>query len=550
MSTGAVRKLDEKLPLIDALPDLAVLLRRDGVILSHVGGCAVGAIKPPTDAAGKRLEAVWPEPLAGVLLQLARRAIAQRATMEITFKSADLNYEARASAQGPDRVICIIRAVLPDEASDEALSSTGESLRPQLDRRGFLRRFQQTLSLAAMSEKPAAVAVIYLDGIADIARVVDAKVSEQVLSAAILRLPLESSHEAGGQFTWYLGQLSETLLALAMETADRDGVEACVARIGASLREPVTVGDASFHLTPYTGVAILGQDATSPKSLIGHARAAATEARRSGSGRAHFFSDTLKLRSLARLDIARELREAIDNRDIRLRYVGRHDLATGRLVAWVGYLRWIHPLRGEVHPTEFLGVAETTGLAAALSRAVLQGVREDFAAVAPHIASDVRISFGALRHHILNDDFAGDIGRFLQDGAVPADRLELRISERTFTVLNPSVCKSLKELGVRLVVDEVGRGMASIDGLARAPIWGLQLDRAWVTAVRSDEVALKVCRAGISAATALGFTAIATGVDDAEQRAALLALGCGQGSGDLYREAAPDVQLAGIARSA
>ncbi len=540
--------LEEKPSLIDALPDLAMLVRRDGIILSHLGGCAVAPIRPPTDAAGKRLGSVWPEPLAAVILRLVRRAIAQRTTVEISFKSADLNYEARASALGPDRVICVIRAALPNGAPDDALNSTGEALRPQLDRRGFLRRFQQTLSLAAISEKPAAVAVIQLDGIADIARVVDAKVSEQVLSEAILRLPLESSPAPGEEFTWYLGQLGETLLALAMETADRDAIEACVARLGASLREPISIGDASFHLTPYAGVAILGQDATSPKSLIVHARAAATEARRSDSGRTYFFSDTLKLRSLARLDIARELRDAIANREIRLRYLGRHDLATGRLVAWVGYLQWIHPLRGEVHPTEFLGVAETTGLAAALSRAVLEGVREDFAAAALHVAPDVRISFGALRHHILHDDFVGDIGRFLQGGAVPASRLELRISERTFTVLDPSVCKALKELGVRLVVDEVGRGMASIDGLARAPIWGLQLDRAWVTALRSDEVAAKVCRAGIGAATALGLTAIATGVDDAEQRAALLALGCGQGSGDLYRDAAP--QLTAVTRSA
>jgi EAL domain-containing protein (putative c-di-GMP-specific phosphodiesterase class I)/GGDEF domain-containing protein len=543
-----VPELDGKLPLIDALPDLVMMLRRDGVILSQVGGCAVAAIKPPADAVGKRLKAVWPESSAGVILQLARRAIAQRTTLEISFENAALDYEARVSAQGPDRAICVIRAALPDGAPDDLLNP-GETQRPQLDRRGFLHRFRQTLSLAAISERPAAVAVIHVDGVADIARVVDAKVSEQVLSAAILRLPAETPRAAGqeedrgeGQgFTWYLGQLNENLLALVIETADRDAIEGCVERLCCCLREPVNIGDATFHLTPYAGVAILGQDATSPKSLIEHARAAATEARRSGSAQARFFSDTLKLRSLARLDVARELRDAIANRDIRLRYTGRHDLATGRLAAWVGYLQWMHPLRGEVHPIEFLGVAETTGLAAALSLAVLQGLREDFAAAAPHIDPDVRISFGALRHHILNDDFVGDIRRFLQEGAVPASRLELRISERAFTVLDPCVCKSLDELGVRLVVDEVGRGMASIDRLARAPIWGLQLDRAWVTAVRSDEVALKVCRAGISAAAALGLTAIATGVDDGEQRSALLALGCVHGSGDLYRGTASDI---------
>ncbi len=541
----------QELPLIDALPDLVMLLRRDGVILSHIGGRAVAAISPPADAVGRRLESVWPESLAGVITQLARRAIAQRATIEIPFKNADLGYEARVSPQGPDRVICVIRAALPSGAPDDLPSSTGEFQRPQLDRRGFLRRFKKTLSLAAISEKPAAVAVIDVDGVADIARVIDGKVAELVLSAAILRLPLESSRASGEKFSWYLGQLSENLLALVMETADRDAIEDCLACLCSSLRESISVGDAAFHLTPYAGVAVLGQDATSPKSLIEHARAAATEARRSGSTHPHFFTNALRLKSLARLDIARELREAISNRDIRLRYVGRHDLATGRLVAWVSYLRWIHPLRGEVHPLEFLGVAETTGLATPLSRSVLQSVREDFTTVSQHIDADVRISFGALRHHVLHDDFVSDIARLLEDGAVPASRLELRISERTFIVLDPAVSKSLTDLGVRLVIDEVGRGMASIDRLARAPIWGLQLDRAWVTPLRSDEVALKVCRAGISAATALGLTAIATGVDDEEQRSALLDLGCGQGGGDLYRHEAPYImQLAKTPRSA
>jgi EAL domain-containing protein (putative c-di-GMP-specific phosphodiesterase class I) len=88
----------------------------------------------------------------------------------------------------------------------------------------------------------------------------------------------------------------------------------------------------------------------------------------------------------------------------------------------------------------------------------------------------------------------------------------------------------------------VGRGLGSIDALARAPIWGLQLDRAWVTALRSDaEVAPKVCRAGISMARALGLTPIATGVDAQEQREQLLALGCRLGSGDIFQDAVPSI---------
>jgi len=229
------------------------------------------------------------------------------------------------------------------------------------------------------------------------------------------------------------------------------------------------------------------------------------------------------------------MRDAIANREIALRYSGRHELASGRLVAHVGYLKWTHPLRGELTPGEFLGVAETTGLAPALSRALLAGLRDDFTALRATLPPDVRLSFGALRHHLLQDDFVDDIGRFLTESGMPASRLELRIAERTFASMNASICQSLGRLGIQIVVDEVGRGFASsLDRLARAPIWGLQLDRAWTTALRTDEVALKVCKAGISAAGALGLTPIATGVDDAAQREALVALGCRHGSGDLF----------------
>lgn len=148
----------------------------------------------------------------------------------------------------------------------------------------------------------------------------------------------------------------------------------------------------------------------------------------------------------------------------------------------------------------------------------------------------MRISFGALRPHILHGDFVEDIGRFLAEGVLPPAALELRIAEKTFIGCDPAIFASLRSMGVQLVVDEVARGMGSLDYLARSPLWGLQLDRAWVTALRSDPVALKVCRAGVAMATALGLTPIATGVDDAAQRDALLELGCRYGSGDLYRE--------------
>jgi EAL domain-containing protein (putative c-di-GMP-specific phosphodiesterase class I)/GGDEF domain-containing protein len=525
--------------LSDALPDLVIMIRRDGVVLSHMGGRGIGALALPREAEGQRLGSIWPEPTAACVRQAVRRAIAQRATLDTAFTAADVRYEMRATPQGPDRALCVIRAACAGRATDETAGPDDLS-ESQFDRRGFLRRFHDTLSEAVIQERPAALALIHLDGISDIERAFDAKISEQVLSTAILRLPREvSSNGSANQLGEYLGQLSADVLALVMASADRDAIETCVSRVCASLGEPVPIGDASFQLTPYSGVSILGQDGSSPRGLLDKARSACAEARRSNSSQIFFFTDTLKLRSLQRLDIAGEMRDAIANREIRLRYGGRHELASGRLVAHVGYLTWIHPLRGELPPAEFLGVAETTGLASVLSRALLAGLREDFAALQGTLPPDVRLSFGALRHHLLQDDIVDDIGRFLAESGMPAARLELRIAERTLASMNASIYQSLGKLGVQIVVDEVGRGFASsLDRLARAPIWGLQLDRAWTTALRADEVALKVCKAGISAAVALGLTPIATGVDDAAQRDALMALGCRHGSGDLFGRSA------------
>lgn len=520
---------------MEGMPDLVVLLRRDGVVLECGGGHAVGALRPPTECTGRHLQDVFAAPAAEFLRLLVRRALAaEGTTAEAGFEEDGQSYEVRARAQGPERVLCVIRLASVAARADSPDSSDEQP--PQLDRRGFLRRCKESMSTAALREQPLAIAVIHVDGITDIAQIIATQLAEQIMSAAILRLP--QSAPADGKPWWYLGQLSDRLLALVLESSDRVAISDCIRAVCASLREPLRVGGAEFHLTPYAGVAILGQDASTPRLLLDHARAAATEARRHDSAEVCFFTDTLGLQSLAQLDIAREMRDAIANRDIRLRYVGRHELDGGRLVARVGYLRWLHPLRGEIRPAEFLRVAESTGLATVLSRALFERLREDFAALTAGTDADVRVSVGALRHHVLHEDFAADIGRLLAPGGLPAERLELRIAERALMARDCSDLTELARLGVRIVVDEVARGMGSLELLARAPLWGLQLDRAWVAGLGSEPLARKVTRAGVGIAHALGLTPLATGIDHAEQREVLRALGVRYGCGKLFGPAA------------
>jgi len=345
--------------LLEALPDLILLLQRDGTVLGSYGGRGAPELQPTADPIGKQLESAWPAPLATLMRQLTLEAIAGRRVTGGSFRHAGRQYDLRVNPHGSFCAVCAVRAML----------------------------------------------------------------------------------------------------------------------------------------------------------------------------------DQPQPRDPDRPDLADELTKAIATAQIGLRYVSRHDLATGRLVARVGYLRWRHPRYGEIHPLELMRLAEITGHAADLTRAALQRLQTDFAAFAPQWGAGMRVSFGAPKHHILHGDFVGDMERFLADSALPAERLELRIPVKACFARGPSDFNSLAKRGVQLVVDDLGRGMDwPLDWLSRAPIHGLQLNRGWVKTMHSDPNTLKLCRAGLAIAKTFALTPIAASVDEPAQRDTLLALGCLQGCGDLYRD--------------
>jgi predicted signal transduction protein with EAL and GGDEF domain len=519
--------------IIRALPDLLMGLRRDGVILELNAGHGLGELKPSADSIGRKIEQVWPNTIASLVKQAARKAIASRTTVETRFQQGGRDFNVRASAQGPDRALCVIQAATPNVATAETAEMTAEQLPVQFDRRGFMKRFKESVAMASLRETPLAVAVIHVEGIADVAQSLSTKISEQLMTTAILRL-CAGTRESDGRAPWYLGQLSDSQLALVLESADREALESRVEEVCAGLREPVEAAGNVFQLTPSAGIAIHGQDAPTARGLLDHAQSAAADARRGERGPISFFTEKLRLKSLQMLDLISEVQTAIGNGGITLRYAGRHDLESGKLVGCIGYMRWQHALRGDIRPLDFLRVAESTGLGMPLSRAVLQWLETDCGKRLGALPSDIRVSFFPLRHHIANDEFVTDVMRVIERGSIPADRLELRIAEKDIGVRRPEDFKPLADAGIRLLVDEVGRGPLSIEWLANAPFCGLQLKRELVVAAAQNAAALKICRAAIALGRSLGLLTSATGIDSPQARTLMLEAGCQQGGGDLY----------------
>lgn len=524
--------------LIHALPDLVTFIRRSGVITRHLGGRGMAGVTDKGSLEGRRLDEVWGEAAAQLLLQMVRRALASRESVEGPFSDGARRFQARVEPVGPERVLCVIRSI----------GASGESERPgdgapreiRIDRRGFLSRFQQSVADAALRERPLAICMIMLRGLNEIGRVIDFAIAEKVATAAMQRLEQVRLEDAGGQ-QWYLGQLGEGLLAVVVEgTSGRELVRELAHALCDSLAEPLRLGDASFELSPCAGVAMLGHDATQPQALLDHARTAMLEARRSALPEVHFYSDTLRAQPFLRLDFERELREAIAADQLSLRYAARHDFASGRLVAIQAYLRWIHPLRGDVRPAEFLPVAESTGLSTPLSRWALGRLRRDLGALRAMIGPQVRVSFGALRHHLSSDTLAADVEEFLASGELAPGTLELRIAERTVAGLSTPdrTLGRLAELGAFLVVDEFGRGFTSLARLVHLPVQALQVDRSFVTTIDEDPAALRICQAVARLAGAFGLTPVATGIDSERDCERMRQAGFEQGLGDLYGQLA------------
>jgi predicted signal transduction protein with EAL and GGDEF domain len=519
--------------LLDELPDLVVMLARDGTLISFCGGRSVSSLHSLAGLPGQRLDQVWPTSLVNLLKQLVQRAIASRGTVEARIQVGSVRYEIRVTASGPDRAICVLR--LPtSEMSEESQNANLGLQAPYMERPNFFVQLQESLAIAALRERSISFAFVHVEGLADILRLIDSKISERIFKIAVQRFLQDDHQTETGDVAWYMSQLGDQVLVILLETSDREIVEALLNALVQSLQAPIQLGDTSYHLNPCVGVALLGQDGGSQEELIQNARAAAVEARRAESTRIVFFTDALELRSLERMDMARELREAIAKNEIRLRYTGRYDLETGQLHTLVGYVNWNHPLRGTVRPAAFLRLADATGLSLDLSRSIFSSLRADMVNVEAQFEPHVRISFGPLRHHVLNAGFLDDIKALLADGAVSTHRIELRIAERAYLSGGASLCSSLAMMGLQLVVDEVGRDLSSFELLARAPVWGLQLDRSWVAALNDNTAAMKVCRAAMGVAHAFDLIPIATGVDGIEQRDALIKFGCAQGMGDFY----------------
>ncbi len=290
------------------------------------------------------------------------------------------------------------------------------------------------------------------------------------------------------------------------------------ARIRAAISERLELEGIGVEVEASVGIATYPEHGDDPETLLQRADAAMYAAKRARSGSA-VYRDGFGY-SRENLELIADLRRALDDDEIVVYFQPKAALTTGRVVAVEALVRWQHPERGLVFPDAFIPLAENTGLMRPLTHHVLDR------ALAQCRAWDLEygVSVNVSTRNLLDPTLPETVDALLERHGVPADRLELEITETTI-MADPAGAKAvlarLRAMGVGLAVDDFGTGYTSLGWLRELPVTTLKIDKSFVMDFDSVIVA-SIVQLGRS----LGLQVVAEGVEDSESWEALRALGC------------------------
>jgi len=325
-------------------------------------------------------------------------------------------------------------------------------------------------------------------------------------------------------------------------------VERVAQRILAALSEPIALQSHNPVVTPSVGIALFPQDGEDPDTLVRNADTAMYAAKSQGRACFRFYDEEMNAKAVEQLKMEEELRDAMQNNELELRYQPQVDTATGDVVSMEALVRWKHATRGMVSPLDFITVAERTGQIIELGEWVMKEVARhcnywDSMGLPPF---RVCVNISPLQFN--QSDLPCSIGEFLRESGMQASRLELELTESaimTDAQTNIEKLQQLKALGLELAVDDFGTGYSSLSYLKRFPIDTLKIDQSFVADLGTTDGAA-IVDAIIALSKTLNLRVIAEGIEEKEQLDYLVARGADLLQGyffarPIYPEDVPDM---------
>ena len=309
-------------------------------------------------------------------------------------------------------------------------------------------------------------------------------------------------------------------------------------RLGATLSKPYRIGPHEVHTSASIGIVTSEHAHADADAALRDADTAMYEAKRAGRGRCALFRAPMRDKVVHDLRLETELRAALREGHLFAVYQPVVDLATGRTESVEALARWRHPVRGLIAPSEFIPVAEESGLIEPIGRWMLQAACEQFARWQAALGERApqALAVNLSRAQLAQPELADSVREAIERGRIEPARLHLEITE-SYAAQDEAVratLAALKALGVRLALDDFGTGYSSLACLHRLPVDSVKIDRSFIEQAEHSEHHRVLIQATVMVARTLGMISVAEGVETAGQAALLRALGCRQAQGYLF----------------
>jgi diguanylate cyclase (GGDEF)-like protein/PAS domain S-box-containing protein len=321
--------------------------------------------------------------------------------------------------------------------------------------------------------------------------------------------------------------------------AGHDVAKEVVERLLKAIEEPLMIDQYQLSITASVGIAIYPDDGLDIESLQRNADVAMYRTKKESRNGYRFFSNQMQIQTTRHLQLVNALRQAIALKQLTVHYQPQLDLHTKRLVGVEALLRWQHPQLGEVQPTEFIPLAESSGLIISIGSWVLEQAVQQIERWQQLGITDICVSVNLSSVQFRDPELPTLVQAILQRYHVLPQSLELELTEGV-ALENPegavSMMDALDQLGVRLSIDDFGTGYSSLSYLKKFKVYKLKIDQSFVRDISTDDEDKAIVIAIINLARSLGLKTIAEGVETTEQKAFLLLQGCDEIQGYLLSQ--------------
>jgi len=562
-SAQAVRELHElkekQAAIVQAIPDTIFLTDRQGTYIDFKAGFGSALEVVPETIVGRHVAQIMPGEVAELVLRGIERTLREGRIESLVYKlplaDGTHHYEARLAPSGADKVVIVVRDITLQKLNEDRVRRLAyfDTLTGMPNRQSFLERLDHELLRARRQGRVVALLFLDLDGFKRVNDTLGHSAGDQLLQAVAERLKERLrgddfvARPALDESGMHLARLGGDEFTVVLPQLDDAKVVGLIAdRLQAMLGQPFHIGSQEVTVTSSIGIALFPGDGDDASTLLKHADTAMYHAKAQGRNNWQLYDRSLTTAAVRRLALENDMRKGIERDEFRLYYQPQLLANDGTIVGVEALIRWQHPEHGLVSPSDFIAVAEDSGLIVPLGEWVMRTACrqlvewQERGAVVPRVAVNVSAT------QVRGTDFIGTVASIIDETGIGADRLELELTESI--LMDPDMRRieglsRLRARGVHFSIDDFGTGYSSLSYVKRLPISMLKIDQSFVRGLPDSANDAGITTAIIAMARSLGLEVIAEGVEDARQADFLRRAQCDKLQGYLFSRPLPAAEV-------